>query len=98
MPDNVIAIENEPGPFQMVFQRLMRMVPDRERRDTKLQRLLAFRLKLDGEAATHEYLIRKIRDYIQCAHAGSLYDFLKDDALLEECNEPGPQPDPPDVA
>ena len=48
MSDKLIAIGKEGGPFQTVFQRIMRMVPDRDKNDKSLQRLLAFRLKIDG--------------------------------------------------
>ena len=85
MADNLITIEEQDGPFQNVFQRIMRMVPDRDKKDKNLQRLLAFRLKIDGEAALSEFLIRKIRDTIKCAYTGSLYDFLKDDLIEKEC-------------
>ena len=50
MSDKLINLEEQDGPFQDVFQRVMRMVPDRDKNDKNLQRLLAFRLKLDGEA------------------------------------------------
>ena len=85
MADKLITIEEQDGPFQNVFQRIMRMVPDRDKKDKNLQRLLAFRLKIDGEAALSEFLIRKIRDTIKCAYTGSLYDFLKDDLIEKEC-------------
>ena len=85
MADNLITIEEQDGPFQNVFQRIMRMVPDRDKKDKDLQRLLAFRLKIDGEAALSEFLIRKIRETIKCAYTGSLYDFLKDDLIEKEC-------------
>ena len=85
MSDKVIAIEEMEGPFQATLQRIMRMVPDRDRGDKNLQRLLAFRLKLDGEAALSEYLMKKIRDTIKCAYAGSLYDFLRDDLKQKDC-------------
>ena len=85
MSDKLITIEEQDGPFQDVFQRMMRMVPDRDKKDKNLQRLLAFRLRIDGEAALNEYLIRKIRDTIRCAYTGSLYDFLKDDLIEKEC-------------
>ena len=75
MSDNLITIEKEGGPFQVVFQRILRMVPDRDKNDKSLQRLLAFRLKIDGEAALSEYLIHKIRETIKCAYTGSLYNF-----------------------
>ena len=85
MSDKLISLEEQDGPFQTVFQRIMRMVPDRDKNDKNLQRLLAFRLKIDGEAALSEFLIRKIRETIKCAYTGSLYDFLKDDMIEKEC-------------
>ena len=85
MSDKLIALEEQDGPFQNVFQRFMRMVPDRDKNDKNLQRLLAFRLRIDGEAALNEYLIRKIRETIKCAYTGSLYDFLKNDLIAKEC-------------
>ena len=95
MADKIIHLEKEPGPFQALLQRVLRMVPDRDRGDPNLQRLIAFRLRVDGESATREYLIRKIRDAIQCAYHGSLYDFLKDDVESRACDgKPGP-PEPP---
>lgn len=98
MTEKVIAIEEEDGPFQIIFQRIMRMVPERDKDDKKLQRLIAFRLKTGGEGPTSEYLIRKIREIIQCGYTGSLYDFLKDDLKEKECGFHGESPDPPDVA
>lgn len=85
MPEKVINLENTAGPFQSIFQRVMRMVPDKDKGDKKLQRLLAFRLKIDGEAATSEYLIRKIRELVECAYTGSFYEFIKDDLIEKEC-------------
>jgi hypothetical protein len=85
MSDKLIILEEQSGPFQIVFQRIMRMVPDRDKKDKNLQRLLAFRLRVDGEAALKEYMIRKIRETIKCAYTGSLYDFLKDDLIQKGC-------------
>jgi len=85
MSDKLIALEEQDGPFRNVFQRFMRMVPDRDKNDKNLQRLLAFRLRIDGEAALNEYLIHKIRETIKCAYTGSLYDFLKNDLIEKEC-------------
>ena len=85
MSDKLITIEEQSGPFQTVFRRIMRMVPDRDKNDKNLQRLLAFRLKIDGEAVLSEFLIRKIRETIKCAYTGSLYEFLKDDLIEKEC-------------
>jgi len=64
MTDKVITIEDQDGPYQALFQKILRMVPDRDRNDKNLQRLLAFRLRIDGEAALSEYLINKIREAI----------------------------------
>ena len=94
MFDNLIAIEEKNGPYQAVFQRILRMVPDRDKNDKNLQRLLAFRLRIDGEAALREYLIRKIREVIKCAYTGSLYNFLKDDLIEKECCTEEEEPDP----
>ena len=78
MSDKLIIIEEQEGPFQTLLLRILRMVPDRDKKDKNLQRLLAFRLRIDGEAALSEYLIRKIRETIKCAYTGRLYNFLKD--------------------
>ncbi len=94
MTDKVIAIEKIKGPYQNIFEKLMRMVPDRDRNDLKVQRLIAFRLRTDGEAATKEYLINKIRDRIQCGYTGSFYDFIKDDIKEKECHLEDQDPDP----
>jgi hypothetical protein len=73
---NIIHIESIDGSHQEVLRNVMRMVPDRDKEDIDLQRLLAFRLRIDGESATREFLMRKIRDMIQSTHKGRLYDFL----------------------
>lgn len=101
MPADIIHIEAQEGPFHAILQRVMRMVPEKDRGDGNLQRLIAFRLRLDGEVATREYLLEKIREVIQCAYTGTLYDYLKDDLKEKEClpgkNDPPPS-GPPDVA
>lgn len=99
MPDEkIISIESLNGPIYMMLQNVMRMVPERDQKDVALQRLLAFRLRIDGESATREYLMRKIRDMIQCRYNGRLYEFLKDDHLSSGC-APSPNPtDPPESA
>jgi hypothetical protein len=98
MPDKIVSIEETEGAFQMSFQRVMRMVPDRDKDDKKLQRLIAFRLNLDGEAAINEYLIKKIRGAIKCSYTGTLYDFLKDDEQSKECTELNDNSKPPSAA
>lgn len=98
MSDKIITLEEQDGPFQVIFQRIMRMVPDRDKKDKNLQRLLAFRLSIDGEAVLKEYLIRKIRETIKCAYTGSLYEFLKDDLLQKACASDEDEPEPPGAA
>ena len=98
MGDKIISIESAEGPHQLVLKRIWRMVPDRDKDDLDLKRLLAFRLRVDGEAVTSEYLMRKIRDMIQCAYKGRLFDFLKSDSTASGCHSPIPATDPPDIA
>lgn len=78
MNSKLIAIEKRSGPFRIIFQRVMRMVPDRDKDDKRLQRLLAFRLINDGEAATTAYLIRQIRHFVHLPGPKRFYDFLMD--------------------
>ncbi len=98
MADNIISIESGTGPNQAILRRILRMVPDKDRHDSELKRMLAFRLRIDGEGATSEYLMRKIRNMIQCAYHGRLYDFLKDDEVERECLPSDPSTDPPEIA
>jgi hypothetical protein len=98
MSDKVISLEESGGAFKIIFERVMRMVPDKDKHDKKLQRLLAFRLKLDGEAVLSEYLIWKIREMIKCSYTGSLYEFLKDDLKLKECRDQNIDPEPSGAA
>ncbi len=98
MTEKIISIEKTEGTFQMSFHRVMRMVPDRDKNDNKLQRLIAFRLKLDGESAISEFLIKKIRGAIKCSYTGTLYDFLKDDLQQKECGADGTEPESPGAA
>ena len=100
MSEKIISLEKREGPFQTVFQRVLRMVPERDKADENLQRLLAFRLQVDGEARTMEYLMRHIRDYIQCAYTESLYTFLTTEKGLDEKACPAGEWDttPPDTA
>ncbi len=96
MSDKVISLDNRPGPFQMVFQRVLRMVPDRDRDDPQLRRLLAFRLSVDGEDATRAYLMRTIRDAIQENYTGRLYERMVHGAGATD--PPAPFADPPEPA
>jgi hypothetical protein len=94
----IISIETDTGPFKVIFLRVMQMVPDRDKNDTSLQRMIAFRLKNDGEEVTRQFLISKIRDMIQCAYNGRLYDFIKDDEKLKGCIGDPEITDPPEIA
>jgi hypothetical protein len=98
MDDKVISIESAEGPHQLILKRIWRMVPDRDKDDLDLKRLLAFRVRVDGEAVASEYLMRKIRDMIQCAYKGRLFDFLRDDRAAGGCRPPAPITDPPEIA
>jgi hypothetical protein len=93
---NVIIIEELSGPVAMMLRNILRMVPERDQTDVALQRLLAFRLRIDGEGATREYLMRNIREMIQCRYQGRLYEFLKDDHPSAACNPS--DSDPPESA
>ena len=101
MPGDIIHIEEKEGPLLDILKRVMRMVPEKDKNDVNLQRLIAFRLRVDGEVAIRDYLLEKIKDGIQWAYTGSLNDYLKNDLEEKECR-PGkdtpPIPDPPDVA
>ena len=55
----VINIENTGGQDQIILRNVMRMVPNKDRNDLSLKRLLAFRLRIDGEGATRNYLMRR---------------------------------------
>lgn len=98
MSDKIISIEEDKGPVQMAFQRIMRMVPDRDKDDKKLQRLIAFRLRIDGEATLREYLIKKIKETIKCSYSGSLYNYLKDDIEARACTDAELDDTPPGAA
>ncbi|NNF99705.1 MAG: hypothetical protein HKM93_10025 [Desulfobacteraceae bacterium] len=98
MSAEIISIEESKGVHQFVFQRVMRMIPDKDRDDKNLQRLLAFRLRIDGEGAVREYLMRRIREMIQCAYQGSLYEFLKNDNKSNGCMADQNGDGPPEIA
>ena len=98
MTDKIIAIEQQEGAFQIAFKRIMRMVPERDKQDKKLQRLIAFRLRIDGEAKLSEYLLKEIKTAIRCSYSGSMYDYLKDDLIAKECEGPDANEPPPGVA
>ena len=95
MTDNkIFFIESDDGPYQVVLRNVMRMVPDRDKNDIALKRLIAFRLRTDGESPTRAYLMRKIRAMIHCSFNGSLYEFLKKEGESSSSSDvPPPSPD-----
>jgi hypothetical protein len=95
MPSKIIFPEGIEGPFHDAFNKLMELIPDEQRSDQKLQRLIAFRLKLDGEDLTRAYILNKIEHAEECRYAGNLYDFMKDDKIELSWGLDGS--DPPDL-
>lgn len=93
----VISVEDM-EPSQSALRNVLRMVPDRDKNDINLQRLLAFRLRTDGESALRHYLMQKIRAAIRCAYTGSLYDFIKNDLHEKECRAEISEPSDPGAA
>jgi hypothetical protein len=100
MNHNIIELENRRGAAMFVLRRVMRMVPDRDKDDKRLQRLLVFRLWHDGEAATCDYLMRHIRRYIRQPEPRRFYDFLVQDHIRQAAasESEGPNTDPPGAA
>jgi hypothetical protein len=96
--NKIITVENRAGLPPFVLQRVLRMVPDRDKGDKRLQRLLAFRLQHDGEAATCEYLMQHIRRYIRHPERRSFYDFLLQGRNQDPNAGSGWEPDPPGAA
>jgi hypothetical protein len=96
MGRKIINPENRSAGVQLILQRVLRMVPDRDRADRRLQRLIAFRLGVDGEEATSAYLVRGIRDYVSTPGAPAFYDFLM--GRRPSASGPPPDPDPPGAA
>ena len=98
MTADIINIEDRDDALHAILERVMLLVPEKDKQDLNLQRIIAFRLKLDGEPETRAYLVKKIEEAIQCAYTGSLYEFLKDDFHEKACDAKTEKPDPPDVA
>lgn len=98
MAAELISIEETLGADVRILVRLMRLVPDKDKDDGCLRRLVAFRLLKDGEDSTQAFLLAKIRQMIQCAYTGRLYDFIKDDSSRGACTSDSSQGDPPEMA
>jgi hypothetical protein len=95
MAAELISIEEALGTDMRMLIRLMRLVPEKDKDDDCLRRLVAFRLLKDGEKRTQAFLLAKIRKMIQCAYTGRLHDFIRDDSRLAHV---GPYTDPPEIA
>ena len=95
MAAELISIEETLGGDLRMLTRLMRLVPDKDKDDECLRRLVAFRLVKDGEKPTQAFLLAKIRKMIQSAYTGRLYDFIRDDSGHLVAS---PESDPPDIA
>ncbi len=76
MNAEIINLETSQGPHLLVLRRIMRMVPERDKNDTQLKRLLAFRVMTDGESATKEFLMDQIRSMILSSYSGTLLNWL----------------------
>ena len=98
MTADIINIEDRDDALHAMLERVLLLVPEKDKQDLNLQRIIAFRLKLDGEAETRAYLVKKIEETIQCAYTGSLYEFLKDDIQGKKCISKIENPYPPGVA
>ena len=85
MEDKVIHLEDKDSTLGAQLERIIRMVPDKDKSDESLRQLLAFRLRIDGEDRIREYLMKKIRAAIECGYTGSFFDFVKDDLKEQEC-------------
>ena len=78
MTQNIIFPENLAGDELLSFQRLMALVPPEAQSDIKLKRFLVFRMKIDGEETTRNYLLDGLQEVREKAFPGSLYEYLSD--------------------
>ena len=81
MEPKIIRLEERSDALGEKLHRVMRLFPGRQRSDTNLRCLLAFRLGIDGESATRKYVIQIIKEIIGCSYAKSFFDFIKDDRI-----------------
>ena len=91
-PEEMIGEESRP------FQRLMELVPDQDRGDTKLKRFLVFRMRIDGEEITRAFLMKGIEHARESAFKGTLYEYLmeRENAVSGDgINGQGSPPDEP---
>ena len=78
--ENVLQRDNKES-----FDRLIGLFDRHDRKDDDLRKIVAFRLKLDGEEVTREYLLKKIDTARQCDYSGRFYDFIKNDEEEKRC-------------
>ena len=94
MTSKVIFPEDMFGEGSRSFERLMELVPPKDRPDIKLQRFLVFRMKIDGEVATRAFLLEGIANARESAFDGTLYEYLVDhEAMLSGRGENSLPPD-----
>jgi hypothetical protein len=96
MTEKIIFPEEMVGEDSRPFQRLMALVPDKDRADIKLKRFLVFRMKIDGEEPTRDLLIKGIEQAGESDFNGTLYEFLMDhEAAIsgDDMEGPGLPPD-----
>ena len=79
MSDRVIRLEEQSIVDPQELDQLMRLVPSGQRGDIRLKRFLAFRLKLDGLAATQVYLTNQLVMAEKSGYRGRLYAFLSEE-------------------
>ncbi len=54
MTADIINIEDRDDALHAMLERVLLLVPEKDNQDLNLQRIIAFRLKLDGEAETRD--------------------------------------------
>lgn len=85
MGERLIAIEDISGPEQDALEKLLLLVPPKQRQDLELRRLLLFRLRIDGFDITRNYLVDRTRSADRCGFSGRIYEYLKDDDIERSC-------------
>jgi len=98
MHAKIIAIEESSGPRRQMLERIVRMVPDKDRGDKNLLRLLAFRVQSQGESATAEFIMQAMREKIRRGFNGGLFAFLMANARQPNPSSTPVANDPPDIA
>ena len=95
MTGKVLDLENQlEGVNKEAFDRLIGLLGQRDQKDEELRKLVAFRLKIDGEDSMRQYLLKKINLARQCRYSGRFFDFIKDDQEEKRCqNANSPFPD-----